>query len=83
VGPPGLRATHCATNGIVVRHDVRPAGSHEGRRQQRLHQEREPVAIDAHVGVGVGDDLAGGFGQADVARRAQAAIGMSMMRTPG
>ena len=60
---------------IVGRHDVRAAGPDEGRREHRLHQIGEPVGIHADVGVGVGHDLAGGFGQADVAGRAQAAVG--------
>ncbi len=75
VGPPGARATHCATNGSSGGTTFGPPEPTNGRRQHRLHQIGEPVGIDAHVGVGVGDDLAGGLGQADVARRAQAAVG--------
>ena len=31
--------------------------------EERLDEKRQPVAIDARVGVGVGDDLAGRLGQ--------------------
>ena len=59
---------------IVGRHDVRAAGADDVGGEERLDEKREPVAIDARVGVGVGDDLAGRLGQADVARGAQAAV---------
>ena len=74
VGPPGARAMHCAIGGSSARHDVRSAGADDVRGEERLDEERQPVAIDARVGVGVGDDLAGGVGEADVARRAQPAV---------
>ena len=59
---------------IVGRHDVRSARADDVGRQERLDEKRQPVAIDARVGVGVGDDLAGRLGEADVARGAQAAV---------
>ena len=46
---------------IVGGHDVRSAGADDVRGEERLDEERQPVAIDARVGVGVGDDLAGGL----------------------
>ena len=69
------RARHALRHPRVVgRHDVRTAGADERRREHRLHQIGQPVGIDAHVGVGVGDDLAGGLGQTEVARGAEAAV---------
>ena len=59
---------------IVGRHDVRSAGADDVGGQERLDEEGEPVAVDAGVGVGVGDDLAGRLREADVARRAEAAV---------
>ena len=59
---------------IVGGHDVRPARADDIRGQERLDEKREPVAIDARVGVGVGDDLARRFGQSDVARGAQPGV---------
>ena len=59
---------------IVGGHDVRSAGADDVGGEERLDEKRQPVAIDAHVGVGVRDDLAGGLGQADVARGAQPAV---------
>ena len=64
---------HCATGGSGG-HDVRSARADHVGVEKRLHEERQPVAIDACVGVRVGHDLAGGFSQADVARGAQAAV---------
>ncbi len=61
--------------GVVGRRDVGPAGPRHGAVQHRLHQIREPVGVDAHVGVGVGHDLAGGVGDADVASRGETAVG--------
>ena len=58
---------------IVVRDDVRSAGADDVRGQEGLDEKRQPVAIDAHVGVGVRDDLAGRLRQTDVARGAQSA----------
>ena len=43
---------------IVWRHHVRTAGADHVGGQERLHEIGEPVRIDAHVRVGVGDDLA-------------------------
>ena len=68
---------------IVGRHDVRSAGADDVRGEERLDEERQPVAIDARVGVRVRDDLAGRLGEADVARGAQAAVAVSMTRTRG
>ena len=59
---------------IVGGHDVRSAGADDVGGEERLDEKRQPVAIDARVGVGVRDDLAGRFRQADVARGAQSAV---------
>ena len=59
---------------IVGRHDVRSARADDVGGQERLDEKRQPVAIDARVGVGVGDDLAGRFGESDVARGAQPGV---------
>ena len=59
---------------IVGRHDVRTAGADDVGGEERLDEIRQPVAIDARVGVGVGDDVAGRVGETDVARGAQAAV---------
>ena len=59
---------------IVGRHDVRPARSDDVGVEERLDEKRQPVAIDARIGVGVRDDLSGRFREADVARGAQAAV---------
>ena len=59
---------------IVGRNHVGTTSAGDVRRQEGLHEEGEPVAVDASIGVGVGDDRAGGSGQPDVARRAQPAV---------
>ena len=56
---------------IVGRHDVGSARTDDVGMEERLHEKRQPVGIDARVGVGIGDDLSRGFRQTDVARRAQ------------
>ena len=73
------RAARCARDRlgdrrIVGWHDVRPARADHVRGQKRLDEISQPVAVDADVGVGIRDDLPGGFGQADVARGAQSAV---------
>ena len=83
VGPPGARAMHCAIGGSSGGHDVGSAGSDDVGGEERLNEKRQPVAIDASVGVGVGDDLAGRFGEPDIARGAQPWLGVSMTRTRG
>ena len=74
VGPPGARAMHCAIGGSSAGTTFGPPEPTTSEVEERLDEKRQPVAIDARVGVGVGDDLAGRFGQADVARGAQAAV---------
>ncbi len=75
VGRPARRARDALRDRRVVGRDhVRAARADHVRGQERLDQEGEPVAIDAGVGVGVGDDLAGRFRQPDVARRAQPGV---------
>ncbi len=62
-------------HGRVVRgHHVGAARSDDIRREERLHEEGQPVAVRAGVGVRVGDDFTRGLGEADVPRRAQAAV---------
>jgi hypothetical protein len=43
---------------IVRRHDVGTAGADDARVEERLNEEREPVAIGSYVGVGVRHDIA-------------------------
>ena len=72
---PARRTRHALGNpGIVGRNHVRTARADHIRGEERLHQVGQPVGLDANVSVGVGDDLAGRFGQADIARGAQAAV---------
>ena len=59
---------------IVGRDDVRSAGRHDIRVQERLDEERQPVGVDPGVGVGIGDNLAGGVRQPDIACGAEAAV---------
>ena len=59
---------------IIRRHDVRPAGTDHVRRQKRLDEIREPVAIRPRVRIRIRDDVSGGLGQPDVPGRGQPAI---------
>ena len=58
--------------GIVLRHDVGSARADRVGLQERLHEVDQPGGIDANVGVGVGDDGAGGTSAA--LRPAQSAV---------
>src|SRR5205823_4082974 len=60
---------------VVWRNDIGTARFNNiRRREQRLNEIGEPIRIHAYVGVGVRNDFAYSFGQADVARDAQAAM---------
>ena len=74
VGSPGARAMHCAIGGSSCGHDVRATRADDVRGQERLHEKRQPVAIDARVRIRVRDDIAGRGRQADVAGGAQPLI---------
>ena len=75
VGLPGARAMHCAIGGSSAGTRLGPPRADDVRGQERPDEMREPVGIDPHVAVGIGDDLAGGVLQRDVAGRAQPAVG--------
>ena len=59
---------------IVGGHDIRSANRDDIVIGEPLHEERQPLGIDAHVRVGVGDDVAGGFAEADVAGGGEAGV---------
>ena len=58
---------------VVGRHHVGAAGAGDVALPERLHQVGQPLRMDPHVRVGVGDDLPGGVGQRHVPRDGQAA----------
>ena len=75
VGWPGAAATHAASQpSSGVRFG--PPTAAAPLRCELVDQVRQPVRVGEAVGVGVGDDRAGGRPQADVPGRAQALVGL-------
>ncbi len=73
-GPPGGARDALRHPRVFLWHDVGPARASNVGREHRLDEVRQPVGVDPGICVGVGDDLTGCGGEADVAGRAEPSV---------